>query len=92
MTQPRTPQQEQSGFKCISWNFNGLNISITCSKVLYHLQQLGAHIAFLLETHLSSSHIKVQGRWLSQVLHSTCNGKSRVLANLIRKSIPLFLL
>lgn len=79
------PRHSGTGVKFVSWNCNGLNQPIKRSKVLDHLQQLGAHIVFLQETHLkSSSHIRLKGRWVSQVFHSSFNVKSRG----VDKSVP----
>ncbi|KAA0701525.1 LINE-1 reverse transcriptase -like protein [Triplophysa tibetana] len=89
MQQSRMSRQSGTGLKLVSWNCNGLNQPIKRSKVLHHLQQLGAHIVFLQETHLnSSSHIRLKGRWVSQVFNSSFNGKSRGVAILIHKSVP----
>ena len=85
----RMPRQSGTGLKFVSCNCNGLNQPIKCSKVLHHLQQLGASIVFLQDTHLkSSSHFRLTWRWVSQVFHSSFNGKSMGGAILIHKSVP----
>lgn len=64
----------------LSWNVRGLGKSIKLNKVLSHLDNLGAEIAFIQETHLNSSdHVKIQRRWVSQAFHSMFNSKAEGL-------------
>uniref|UniRef100_A0A3B5RAA6 Reverse transcriptase domain-containing protein n=1 Tax=Xiphophorus maculatus TaxID=8083 RepID=A0A3B5RAA6_XIPMA len=72
-----------------SFNCRGLNNPVKRSKVLHHMQRLGAQIAFLQETHLKNvDHVKLKRTWVSQVYHSSFNTKSRGVAILISKSVP----
>uniref|UniRef100_A0A8C5N645 Endonuclease/exonuclease/phosphatase domain-containing protein n=1 Tax=Gouania willdenowi TaxID=441366 RepID=A0A8C5N645_GOUWI len=60
-----------------SFNFKVLNNPIKDSKVLHHLQQLGACVIFLQETHLRNvDHLK------------SFSGKARGIAILLHKSVP----
>lgn len=72
-----------------SFNCKGLNNPIKRSKVLHHVQQLGARIIFLQETHLKvSDHLKLKKSWVGQIYHSSFAGKSRGTAILLHKSVP----
>lgn len=58
-----------------------------CRKVLSHLKELNADIAFLQETHLNTSdHFRLRGGWVGQILHSIFHSKSRGTAILIKKT------
>lgn len=75
--------------KLISFNCKGLNNPIKRSKVLHHLDNLGAQIVFLQETHLKSSdHARLKRGWVGQTYHSSFQGKSRGAAILLHKSVP----
>ena len=65
----------------VSWNVRGLGKPTKLNKVLSHLDNLGAQIAFIQETHLNvSDHTKVRRRWVSQSFHSLFNSKARGVA------------
>uniref|UniRef100_A0AAX7SM32 exodeoxyribonuclease III n=1 Tax=Astatotilapia calliptera TaxID=8154 RepID=A0AAX7SM32_ASTCA len=82
-------QQAGYSFKFCSWNCKGLNQPIKRSKVLHHLQFLGAQVVFLQETHLKiSDHFRLRKGWVGQLYHSTFNSKVRGVAILIHKSVP----
>ena len=73
----------------VSWNVRGLGKPTKLNKVLSHLDNLGAQIAFIQETHLNvSDHTKVRRRWVSQSFHSLFNSKARGVAILIHHSVP----
>lgn len=75
--------------KFCSWNCKGLNQPIKRSRVLHHLQNLGAQIAFLQETHLKvTDHSRLRKGWVGQLYHSTFQCKARGTAILIHKSVP----
>lgn len=73
----------------VSWNVKSLNHPVKRKKVLTHLHQLKADIAFLQETHLCiSDHSRLRSGWIGQIYHSKFNCKSRGAAILINKSLP----
>lgn len=72
-----------------SWNVRGLGKSAKLSKVLSHLDNLGAQIAFIQETHLNVfDQATIRRRWVSQSFHSSFNSKARGVAILIHHSVP----
>lgn len=73
----------------ISFNCKGLNNPIKRSKILHHLNHLGAQIVFLQETHLKiSDHSKLKKGWIGQIYHSSFQSKSRGAAIVLHKSVP----
>lgn len=73
----------------VSWNVKSLNHPVKRKKVLSHLNQLNAGIAFLQETHLTTfDHFRLRGGWVGQFYHSNFHSKSRGAAILINKSVP----
>lgn len=90
MTQPRaTHLPGGRSFTFVSWNCKGVNAPIKRSKILQHLQHLGAHIVYLQETHLRiHDHLLLRRRWVGQVFHSKFQGKARGVAILIHRSVP----
>lgn len=57
-------------------------------KVLTHLKNLGARIAFTQERHLKNSdNARLKCGWVGQLFHSTFQGKARGVAILINKSV-----
>src|SRR4029434_9070315 len=73
----------------VSWNVRGLGKPTKLNKVLSHLDNLGAQIAFIQETHLNvSDHTKVRRRWVSQSFHSIFNSKATGVAIFIHHSVP----
>jgi exonuclease III len=73
----------------VSWNVKSLNHPVKRRKVLSHLKELNADIAFLQETHLNTSdHFRLRGGWVGQIFHSIFQSKSRGTAILIKKTIP----
>lgn len=88
-SQVNTGQPGGIALKLCSWNCKGLNQPIKRSKVLHHLQHMGAQIIFLQETHLKvADHFRLRKGWLGQLYHSTFQGKARGAAILIHKSVP----
>lgn len=60
-----------------SWNVRGLGKSTKLNKVLSHLDNLGAQIAFNQETHLNiSDNARIRRRWVSQSFHSIFESKA----------------
>lgn len=90
MPQPKMTQHLSGrSFTFISWNCNGVNNPVKRSKILHHLQHLGAHIVYLQETHLKiHDHLLLRRRWVGQVFHSKFQGKARGAAILIHRSVP----
>lgn len=81
-------RQDGSGIRFCSWNCRGLNNPIKRSKVLHHLQHLGAQVIFLQETHLKISHqTKLRSSWIGHTYLSPSSGKSRGVAILLHKSV-----
>lgn len=72
----------------LSWNVKGLNHPVKKRKVLSHLKQLRAQIAFLQETHICSSdnHRSLSG-WMGQRFHSSFQAKARGVSVLISQDI-----
>lgn len=75
-----------------SFNCKGLNNPIKRSKVLHHLQQLGARVIFLQETHLKNlDHLKLKKSWVGHIYHSSFSGRARGTAIILHKSVPFVL-
>ncbi len=73
----------------VSWNVKSLNHPVKRKKVISHLNQLNVGIAFLQETHSSTSdHFRLRGGWVGQFYHSNFHSKSRGTAILINKNVP----
>ncbi len=73
----------------MSWNVKGLNHLVKRSRVLAHLRQLKAEVAFLQETHLrSTDQSRLNCRWKGQIFHSSFQAKARGVAILIDKNVP----
>lgn len=72
----------------ISWNVKSLNHPVKLKKVLSHLKQLSADIAFLQETHIRAcdSSRLVRG-WAGQVYQSNFCSKARGVAIMISKKV-----
>lgn len=90
MAQPKLIQNPDGGtLKFISWNCKGLNSPIKRSRVLHHLQHLGAQIIFLQETHFKPSAFpRIKCGWIGPSYYSSFHSKSRGVAILIHKSVP----
>lgn len=89
MATPKVSQLSGGGIRFCSWNCRGLNNPIKHSKVLHHLQHLGAQIIFLQETHLKiSEHSRLKSKWIGQTYHSSFPGKSRGVAIIFHRSVP----
>lgn len=74
----------------VSWNVKSLNHPVKRKKVLTYLSKLKVGIAFLQETHLRTfDHFRLRGGWIGQSFHSNFHSKSRGVAILVNKSIPL---
>lgn len=81
--------QDGSGLRFCSWNCRGLNNPVKRSKVLHHLQHLGAQVVFLQETHLKITHqTKLRSDWIGHTYISPSSGKSRGVAILVHTSVP----
>ena len=66
----------------------GLQSRIKVKKVFNHIRSLDADIIFLQETHPSRlEHTKLRKPWISQVIHSNYNSRSRGVAILIKEYI-----
>lgn len=73
----------------VSWNVKGLNHPVKRNKVLAHLKQLRAVVAFLQETHLHDVDLgRLSNRLPGQFFHSHFRAKARGTAILIDRSIP----
>lgn len=78
-----------SGLRLVSWNVKGLNHPVKRSKVLSHLKDLKAGVAFLQETHLRhNDHNRIHRGWVGQIFHSSFQVKARGVAILISKAVP----
>lgn len=76
------------GLNIISWNVKGLNHPVKRKKVMTHLKQFNAGIAFLQETHLKNSdHSRLRTGWVGQLFHSSFESKSRGVAIAINKEV-----
>ena len=76
--------------KICSWNVGGIHNPIKRKKILSFLKKERVHIALLQETHLSANeHSKLKRDWVGQVFSSSFTSKSRGVAILINKRLPL---
>jgi len=64
--QPKMTQHLSGrSFTFVNWNCNGVNNPVKRSKILQHLQHLGAHIVYLQDTHLKiQDHLLLRRRWV----------------------------
>ena len=75
-----------------SWNVRGIHNPIKRKKILSFLKKEHVHIAMLQGTHLSvNEHSKLKRDWVGQVVSSSFTSKSRGVAILISKHLPLSL-
>lgn len=89
MASPKLTQQDGHGLKFCSWNCRGFNNPVKRSKVLHHLQHMGAKIIYLQETHLRvSDQTRLKASWIGHTYHSSFQGRSRGVAIILHKSIP----
>lgn len=73
----------------LSWNVKGLNHPVKRNRVLAHLRQLKAEVAFLQETHLRTvDHNHLNHGWKGQIFHSSFQAKARGVAILINTNVP----
>lgn len=73
----------------VTWNVKGLNHPIKRKKVLTHLKNMGADIAFIQETHLKmSDNTRLKCSWVGQLFHSRFTAKGRGVAILVNKRVP----
>lgn len=85
-----TSDSTKPALKICSWNVGGIHNPIKRKKILSFLKKEGAHIALLQETHLSANeHSKLKRDWVGQVFSSSFTSKSRGVAILINKHLPL---
>lgn len=76
--------------KVCTWNIKGSHSPIKRKKVLLALKKEGVDIALLQETHLNDTeHLKLQQCGFEHVFFSSFSSKSRGVAILIKKSVPL---
>lgn len=76
--------------KIISLNVKGLNNVVKRQKTLSFLKKEKTQIALLSETHLNDlEHSKLKRSWVGQVFYSSYNTKSRGVAILIHRNLPL---
>lgn len=77
--------------KFVSFNVNGLNGPVKRKRVLTYLKKIETDIAFIQEIHASdaSEHNKLKRGWIGQVFSSSFYSKSRGVAILINKNIPI---
>lgn len=74
--------------KIRSWNMRGIHKPIKRKKILSFLKK--EHRALLQETHLSTNeHSKLKRDWVGQVFSSSFTSKSRGVAILVNKHLPL---
>lgn len=79
-----------SGLKLCTWNVKGIHTPVKRRKVLNYLKKENVQIALLQETHLNDKeHLKLQHKAFSQVYFSSFTSRSRGVAILIQKNIPL---
>lgn len=77
-----------NSFNFVTWNVKGMNHPVKRKKVLTHLKNLSAGIAFIQETHLKNSdNARLKCGWVGQIFHSTFQGKARGVAILINKHV-----
>lgn len=90
MVQPRLIQHPNgNALKFISWNCKGLNSPAKRSRVLHHLQHLGAQVIFLQETHFKPSvYSRIKCGWIGHAYYSSFHSKSRGVAVILHKSVP----
>lgn len=73
----------------LSWNVKGLNHPVKRNRVLAHLRQLKAEVAFLQETHLRiADHNHLNNGWKGQIFHSSFQARARGVAILINMNVP----
>uniref|UniRef100_A0A8C9YKI4 Endonuclease/exonuclease/phosphatase domain-containing protein n=1 Tax=Sander lucioperca TaxID=283035 RepID=A0A8C9YKI4_SANLU len=73
----------------LSWNVKGLNHPVKRNRVLAHLRQLKAGVAFLQETHLCiADHNHLNRGWKGQIFHSSFQARARGVAILIYNTKP----
>ena len=75
--------------KMCSWNVGGVHNPIKRKKILSSLKKEHVHIALLQETHPANEHLKLKRDWVGQVFSSSFTSKSRGVAILIHKHLPL---
>lgn len=77
-------------FKYLTWNTNGINNLSKRRKILNFLKNHKIDIALLQETHLNEAeHIRLTRQWQGQTFYSSFTSKSRGVATLIGKNVPL---
>lgn len=85
-----TSDSTKSALKICSWNVGGIHNPIKRKKILSFLKKEHVHTALLQETHLSANeHSKLKCDWVGQVFSSSFTSKSRGVAILINKHLPL---
>uniref|UniRef100_A0AAQ6AKY8 Reverse transcriptase domain-containing protein n=1 Tax=Amphiprion ocellaris TaxID=80972 RepID=A0AAQ6AKY8_AMPOC len=79
-----------TSLKVCSWNVGGIHSPIKRKKILNYLKKENIHVALLQETHLTSDeHLKLKRDWVGQVFYSSFTSRSRGVAILIHKHLPL---
>lgn len=81
---------DNSELNVCTWNVGGIHNPIKRRKILSFLKKEKVHVALLQETHLTSQeHLKLKRDWVGQVFSSSFTSKSRGVAILIHKHLPL---
>ena len=81
---------DSSTIKLCSWNVHGMQSPVKQKKVLNFLKREKVQIAFIQETHLSNEeHQRLKRDWVSQIFYSSFTSRSRGVAILIHKALPL---
>lgn len=82
---------DNTTIRLCSWNVHGIQGPIKRKKILnYFLKKEKIQTALIQETHLNDKeHSKLKRDWLGLVYYSSFTSKSRGVAILVHKSLPL---
>lgn len=81
---------DNSTIKLCSSNVHGIRSPVKGKKVLNLLKREKVQIAFIQESHLNNEeHPKLKRDWVGQIFHSSFTSRSRGVAILVNKALPL---